>query len=100
MFRCNRLRGIAAAATLLFALPACGGDDDGTGPDAGGDGTGGDDGDTAATPAPAPTARSRIRSVRSRWRRPGAASHPATAEGQEPDPSFRALLLAGAMDGD
>jgi hypothetical protein len=98
MFRCNQLRGIATAATLLFALPACGGDDVGTGPDAGGDGTGGDDGtgSDAGAGADCPFEDS-LGTVSMTSSQAQHRTQP-PPEGQEPDPSLRALLLAGAMD--
>jgi hypothetical protein len=103
MFRCNWLRGTAAPAALVFALAACGGDDDGTGPDAGDDGTGsdagtGDDdgtGGDAAADCPLEDALGEISLTTSR------AEHRTQPppEGQEPDPSLRALVLAGSVDG-
>jgi hypothetical protein len=108
MFRCNRLRGTAAAAALLLALGACGGDDDGTAPDAGDGGTGGDDGTgddggagdddgsggDAGADCPFEEALGTVSLTASK------AEHRTQPppDGQEPDPSRRALALAGAMD--
>ena len=102
LFRCNRVRGVAAAAALLFVLPACGGDDDGTATDAGDgmegeDGTGDDDGTGVDAGAGCPFEDSlgtvSLTSSEAQHR-----TQP-LPEGEEPDPSFRALLLAGAMEG-
>jgi hypothetical protein len=100
MFRRHRLGCIAAAAALLFALPACGGDDDGTGPGAGDEGTGPDAGDEgtggdAGAGCPFEDALGAVSLSSSK------AEHRTQPppEGQEPDPSLRALALAGAMDG-
>jgi hypothetical protein len=108
MFSCNRLRGIAVAA-LLFAFPACGGDDDGMSADAGEDGTGGDGGTSdddgtgdddgsggdagADCPFEAELGTVSLATAKAEHR-----TQP-PPEGQEPDPSRRALLLAGGMEG-
>ncbi|HKE15398.1 MAG TPA: hypothetical protein VKB80_11055 [Kofleriaceae bacterium] len=106
VFSCHRVLAIATAA-LLFALPACGGDDDGMAVDAGGgdgtggdgtgggDGAGGDDGTDAGAACPFAESLGALSLTSSE------AQHRTQppAEGQEPDPTFRALVLAGAIEG-
>lgn len=103
MFSRNRLRGIAAAAALLFALPACGGDDDGdaAGPDAG-DGTGGDGaGDDDGTGGDAGAGCQLDDALGNVSLATSTAEHRTQPppDGVEPDPSLRTLLLAGAIEG-